>query len=117
MIRRRTLPDTSNRLSVGGDEMARCPRCRAKQEYLSLLFLSGSKALVCKQCGASLHLNKWRLLPFALVVNAVAAFIGLTMIVSKAYMTMLIVLCIWILISLAAYPLVVSVRVSSDPQT
>src|SRR6266852_1292818 len=94
------------------DEMAKCTRCRAKQDYLSLLFLGGSKTLVCKQCGASLRLNKWRLLPFALVVNAVAAFIGLTMMVSKAYMAMLIVLCIWILISLAVYPLVVSVRVS-----
>jgi len=61
-----------------------------------------------------LRLNKWRLLPFALVVNAVAAFIGLTMVVSKAYMAMLIVLCIWILISLAAYPLVVSLK-SSTP--
>jgi len=50
-------------------------------------------------------------------VNAVAAFIGLTMVVSKAYMAMLIVLCIWILISLVVYPLVVSVRVSSDPPT
>ena len=94
--------------------MAKCPRCRAKQDYLSLLFLGGSKTLVCEQCGASLRLNKWRLLPFALVVNAVAAFIGLTMMVSKAYMSMLIVLCIWILISLAAYPLVVSLK-SSTP--
>jgi hypothetical protein len=39
------------------------------------------------------------------------------MIISKAYMAMLIVLCIWILVSLVVYPLVVSVGVSSDQKT
>ena len=113
------LPKTSvSKLTATGEsEMARCPRCRAKQDYLTLLFLGGNGTLVCKQCGASLRLNRWRLLPFAIVVNTVAAFIGLTMILSKAYVAMLIVLCIWLLISLAAYPLVVSVRVPSDQRT
>jgi len=97
--------------------MARCPRCRAKQDYLTLLFLGGKKTVTCKQCGVSLRLNKWRLVPFAAVVNIVAAFIGLTMVVSGAYLDWLIVLSIWILISLAAYPLVVSVIVSSDQKT
>jgi uncharacterized protein (DUF983 family) len=97
--------------------MAKCPRCRTRQGYVALLFLGGNKTLVCKQCGASLRLNKWRLLPFALVVNTVAAFIGMTMILSKAYIAMLIVLCIWLLISLAVYPLVVSVRASNGQQT
>ncbi len=99
------------------NEMAQCPRCRAEQDYLTLLFLGGNKTLACKQCGASLRLNRWRLLPFALVVNTVAAIIGLTMVMSKAYVGGLIVLCFWILISLVAYPLVVSLVVSSDKQT
>jgi uncharacterized protein (DUF983 family) len=97
--------------------MAECPRCRARQHYVSLFFLGGSKKLACRQCGASLRLDKWALLPFAIVVSTVAAFIGLTMIISKAYMAMLIVLCIWILVSLVVYPLVVSVGVSSDQKT
>jgi uncharacterized protein (DUF983 family) len=97
--------------------MAKCPRCRARQGYVALLFLGGNKTLVCKQCGASMCINKGRLLPFALVVNTVAAFIGMTMILSKAYMAMLIVLCIWLLVSMAVYPLVVAVRASSGRQT
>jgi uncharacterized protein (DUF983 family) len=96
--------------------MARCPLCRTKQDYSRLFFLSGNKTLACKQCGASLRLSKWKLLPFALVVNTVAAIIGLTMVVSKVYLEWLIVLGIWILIALAVYPLVVSL-VSSDKQT
>jgi uncharacterized protein (DUF983 family) len=84
---------------------------------LTLLFLGGSKTLACKQCGTSLRLNRLRLLPFALVVNTGAAIIGLTMVKTKAYVAGLIVLGIWILISLAAYPLVVSLVVSSDKQT
>lgn len=94
--------------------MARCPRCRTKQDYLKLFFLGGSKTLACKQCGASLRLNKLRLLPFAIIVNTVAALIGLAMVLSGVYLDLLIVLCIWILISLAAYPLIVSLLLSND---
>ena len=97
--------------------MAKCPRCRAKQDYMTLFFLSGSKTLVCKQCGASLRLNKLRLVPFALLVSIVAMIIGMTMVVTSVYLDWLVVLGIWILISLAAYPLVISLVLSSDKQT
>jgi CXXC-20-CXXC protein len=87
--------------------MARCPNCRAKQDYGALLFASSRKAFVCKQCGTSLRVSKLRLVPYLLIVNFVAVILGLAMVLSREYATMLVVLLVWILVAWAVYPVVI----------
>ena len=96
--------------------MAKCPRCRAKQAYSRLLFLRGNKTLVCEQCGTSLRLNKLKLFPYLLIVTFVAAILGMAMVISKDYVTTIVLLVIWILTSLAVYPLVLSLVFANDEQ-
>ena len=94
--------------------MAQCPRCHAKQDYKALLFLYGDKTLACKKCGALLHVNKLRYVPFAILINLVAIIIGLTMMVSGDYLRWTFILLIWLVISMAVFPLALTLRLSMD---
>ena len=96
--------------------MAKCPHCHAKQSYSRLVFLRGSKTLPCEQCGTSLRLNKLRTFPYLVIVTFVAATLGMTMVISKDYVTTIVPLIIWVLISLAAYPFLLSRLVANDEQ-
>ena len=79
-----------------------------------MLFLTGNKILVCWQCGSPLRLNRWRLVPFALVVNTVAAVLGLAIVRSKLWLDYVIILAVWIGVALTVYPFVVSLVASND---
>ena len=94
--------------------MARCPRCRAKQDYSALLVLSGRRKFACKQCGAHLQVNNRRLIPYLILVNAIAVVLGMAMVASREYATMLGALLVWVLIAWAVYPLVVSFSLPAD---
>jgi CXXC-20-CXXC protein len=94
--------------------MAQCPRCHAKQDYRALLFLYGNKTLTCKKCGALLRVNRLRYAPFAILINLVAIIIGLTMMVSGDYLRWAIILLIWLVISMAVFPLALTLRLSID---
>lgn len=97
--------------------MAKCPSCRTEQDYARLLFLRGNQTLACKKCGTSLRLNKLKLFPYLLVVVLGAMILGMTMVLSKDYVTTIVLLIIWILMSLAVYPLVLSLLIANDEQT
>jgi uncharacterized protein (DUF983 family) len=88
--------------------MAKCPRCHTKQDYRALLFLYGNKTLACKKCGALLRVNKLRLFPYALLVGLVSIIMGLTMTASGDYLKWIVIFSIWLVISIAIYPLAVS---------
>ena len=92
--------------------MARCPRCRTKQDYRTLLSPKAGKLLPCKQCGTPLRVSKLWLFPYALVVAFVASVLGLTMILSKQYATFSGLFVAWLVISVALYPLVVVLTAS-----
>lgn len=79
--------------------------------------MRGSKTLPCEQCGTSLRPNKLKIFPYLVIVTFVAATLGMTMVISKDYVTTIVLLIIWILISVAAYPLVLSLLVANDEQT
>ena len=87
--------------------MATCPRCHAKQSYLSLLLFGEGNPLVCKGCSAPLRVTmkqSWRL-PYALVSGVVALVLALSVVVSGDFMTTVALLLVWSLIALAVYPL------------
>jgi CXXC-20-CXXC protein len=94
--------------------MAECPRCHTKQDYSKVFLLRGGRTLTCKQCGASLRLSKARMFPYMILVGFVAGYMGLTMMLSRHYLEWLVILFVWILICMALYPLVVSLRLSND---
>ncbi len=64
-----------------------------------------------------MRLNKLKLLPYSLIVTLVAAILGMTMVISKDYITTVVLLAIWILIAVAVYPLVLSLSVANDERT
>lgn len=92
--------------------MATCPRCHAKQNYMSLLLFGDSNRLACKACGASLRVTvrqTWRV-PYALVTGLVALILALSVVVSGDFVTTVALLLGWLLIALAVYPLVLVAR-------
>jgi hypothetical protein len=95
--------------------IATCPRCRAKQSYLALLFLGDAKTLACGQCGASLRarVNQGWLLPYAAITGSVAAILALTVVLSGDFVTTVSLLLGWTLVSWGAYPLVLGLQSES----
>ena len=89
-------------------EMATCPLCRTKRNYLSLLFLGESRTLDCKQCGIFLRAsaNEARLLPYALITGCGAAILAFSVVLSADFVTTVSLLLAWTLISWSAYPFV-----------
>jgi cbb3-type cytochrome oxidase subunit 1 len=61
-------------------------------------------------------LSKVKLIPYLVLVNSVAVVLGMAMVASREYLTIPVVLVVWILIAWAAYPLVVSFSVLRDEQ-
>ena len=88
--------------------MATCPRCHAKQDYISLLLFGDSNELACKGCGAPLRVTvrqTWRL-PYALITALVALVLALSVVISGDFVTTVTLLLAWAVIALAVYPLV-----------
>ena len=95
-------------------EMATCPLCGTKLNYLSLLLRGERSTLDCRQCGVALRasFNEAWLFRYVLVAGCVAALLAFSVVLSGDFVTTVALLLAWTVICWAAYPLVLDLAPS-----
>jgi len=63
---------------IGVIRMKKCPKCTGDIPYKKILLLQGFQTLRCNQCNARLSTNKFKMLPFAIIVVILGFLFGMT---------------------------------------